>query len=363
MPCPLEGAVDCSLLFWAPHLIVVQETTFIMKREGRNDHMGVQVSWELWAIPPVRKPTPTQYLTISPRQRIALFTGCTLTSTRGPNLEARMRETETGGVEEGMVRGGKPHGKKLRIEHNEAVIQKGKKKAPWEAVTPVGRLLIRRRDQWTFSLAEMGRGVIGEWERREERMLEIEWEDALSWVTGRECGVEVGTDFRGAAMDSQGCGLIGLTSLWATEAKEGVEGGGLGAWTGVETLGGEARGGGVGLGLINLVGVSAGGFIEGGLHSIGEEVRRVDRFSREFALEGKEENGVLVIFCDDRTAVDQGVDDMKEELRFLALGGGGEEMVVWRLALQSFMGQWNIGVNGPNDNDDHIFGQIASDFL
>ncbi|KAH9028188.1 hypothetical protein EDB85DRAFT_2276425 [Lactarius pseudohatsudake] len=29
----------------------------------------------------------------------------------------------------------------------------------------------------------------------------------------------------------------------------------------------------------------------------------------------------------------------------------------------SFMAQWNIGVNGPNDSDDHIFGQITSDFL
>jgi hypothetical protein len=32
------------------------------------------------------------------------------------------------------------------------------------------------------------------------------------------------------------------------------------------------------------------------------------------------------------------------------------------LALQSFMGQWNIGVNGPNDSDDHSFGQITSIF-
>ena len=31
--------------------------------------------------------------------------------------------------------------------------------------------------------------------------------------------------------------------------------------------------------------------------------------------------------------------------------------------IQSFMAQWNIGVNGPNDSEDGIFGQTASDFL
>ena len=31
--------------------------------------------------------------------------------------------------------------------------------------------------------------------------------------------------------------------------------------------------------------------------------------------------------------------------------------------LQSFMGQWDIGVNEPNDSDDRKYGQMPSDFL
>jgi len=32
------------------------------------------------------------------------------------------------------------------------------------------------------------------------------------------------------------------------------------------------------------------------------------------------------------------------------------------IAIQSFMGQWNIRINGSNDSDDCIFGQIALKF-
>ncbi|KAI0255363.1 hypothetical protein BJV78DRAFT_1119834, partial [Lactifluus subvellereus] len=43
--------------------------------------------------------------------------------------------------------------------------------------------------------------------------------------------------------------------------------------------------------------------------------------------------------------------------------GGGRKASQRKNVVQSFMGQWNIGVNGPNDSDDCNFSQITSDFL